>query len=71
MLDAVASLKLFKGQEKGLDQLVAQHMRPVDIAPGERRAMQRVTGTKGDRGSTRAQWTLCRVSAGQCARANR
>jgi|LauGreSBDMM110SN_4_FD.fasta_scaffold05103_2 hypothetical protein len=38
MFDTVSSLRLFKGAlgtEAGLEALVAQHMRPVDIAPGE------------------------------------
>ena len=37
MLDTISSLRLFKGAlgtEVGLEVLVAQHMRPVDIAPG-------------------------------------
>ncbi len=37
MARTISSLRLFKlGQEKGLEALVAQHMRPVDVAPGER-----------------------------------
>ncbi|GAX80758.1 hypothetical protein CEUSTIGMA_g8193.t1 [Chlamydomonas eustigma] len=46
MLDTISSFKLFKGREHGLEQLVAQHMRPVDIAPGSDLCQQ---GEEGDR----------------------
>ncbi|KAG1677045.1 hypothetical protein FOA52_001215 [Chlamydomonas sp. UWO 241] len=45
MVGTVSSLKLFKCQELGLRQLVAQYLRPVDIAPGCDLCHQ---GTEGD-----------------------
>jgi hypothetical protein len=56
MLDTVMSLRLFKsakGQEHGLEQLLAQHLRPVDIGPGVDSSLrwERATATSSSSGS--------------------
>ncbi len=38
MMGVVSRLRLFKHQDEGLRQLVAQYMKPVDVAPGGRGA---------------------------------
>ncbi len=37
MLQTVSLLRVFKFQDLGLKELVAQYLRPVDIAPGNQR----------------------------------
>uniref|UniRef100_A0A7R9Z6P8 Cyclic nucleotide-binding domain-containing protein n=1 Tax=Chlamydomonas euryale TaxID=1486919 RepID=A0A7R9Z6P8_9CHLO len=46
MMRPVASLRLFKTQDTGLQRLIAQYMRPVDSAPGSDLCQQ---GEEGDR----------------------
>ena len=46
MLSTISSMRIFKNQEEGFKELVAQSMRPVDVAPGSDLCQQ---GEEGDR----------------------